>query len=251
MSKVKENEPKASASQMAKPSNRDRYIGRYQEMYPELDMNNEEAFYESANANLDELESFRKHNSELIGTFNNNKAFASMLMAAKNGEDPFMWLAENLGADISELMSDPEYVKAISEAAKKFNAAQAQGEASLKEYQANVQNTLESLQKIQEETGWDNEKCYNLASRVYDIIDEGKKGIITPETFHMVMNGMNYDSDMMNARSEGEVAGRNAKISEKLKKERGPQGMPPSLSTAKGQSMQPQQKKKSYWDGVK
>lgn len=235
----------------AQPTHRERYENRYREMYPDLDMGNEEAFYESANANLDELESYRKHNNDLIGTFSNNKAFASMLMAAKNGEDPYEWMAANLGADITELLSDPEYSKKISEAAKKFNDSQAQGEASRKEYEANVKKTLEELQRIQQETGWDNEKCYNLASKVYDIIDQGMKGLITAETFHMVMNGINYEDDVRNARDEGMVAGKNSKISEQLKKEKAPEGMPPSIGTAKGQSSQPQQKKKSYWEGIK
>lgn len=249
MPKNKETEQNA-AEQAAQLSNKERYHGRYKDMYPDLDMTDEEVFYESANSNLDELENYRKHNADLIGAFNNNKAFASMLMAAKNGEDPYEWMAANLGADISELLSDPEYSKKISEAAKKFNESQAKGEASQKEYEANVQNTLAELQKIQQETGWDNEKCYNLASRVYDIIDQGLKGIITAETFHMVMDGMNYKDDMANARSEGEVAGRNAKIAEQLKKEKKPEGMPPSLATAKGQPTQ-QRKKTSFWDNVK
>lgn len=248
MSKKTAIEEKVDAAKPAQPTHRDRYRSRYKEMYPEMDMEDEEAFYESANANLDELESYRKHNAELIEAFNNNKAFASMLMAAKNGEDPYEWMAANLGADISELISDPEYSKKISEAVRKFNEGQATGEASRKEYEANVQNTLAELQKIQEETGWDSEKCYNLASRVYDIIDQGSKGIITAETFHMVMNGMNYDADVKNARSEGEVAGRNAKISEQLKKETKPEGIPPTLGTSKGQSAQPQRKKRSFWE---
>lgn len=250
MPKIKDTEQKAAA-QAAQLSNKERYQGRYKDMYPDLDMTDEEAFYESANSNLDELESYRKHNADLIGTFNNNKAFASMLMAAKNGEDPYEWMAANLGADISELLSDPEYSKKISEAAKKFNETQAKGEASQKEYEANVQNTLAELQKIQQETGWDNEKCYNLASRVYDIIDQGLKGIITAETFRMVMDGMNYKDDVASARSEGEVTGRNAKIAEQLKKEKKPEGMPPSLSTAKGQPTQQPKKKPSYWEGIK
>ena len=90
-------------------SHKDRYRNRYREMHPDLDPENEEAFYETANGNLDELESYRKHNNDLIGTFSKNKAFASMLMAAKNGEDPYEWMAANLGADISELLADPEY----------------------------------------------------------------------------------------------------------------------------------------------
>ena len=248
MSKKNVTEEKGAAAQTAQPTHRERYRSRYKEMYPEMDMEDEESFYESANANLDELEGYRKHNAELIATFNNNKAFASMLMAAKSGEDPFEWLAANIGADISELISDPEYAKKISEAARKFNESQAKGAETNKEYEANVKATLEELQKIQQETGWDNEKCYNLASRVYDIIDQGMKGLITAETFHMVMNGMNYDSDLANARSEGEVAGRNAKSSEQLKKERKPEGIPPTLVTAKGQSANPQRKKKSFWE---
>ena len=247
----KNSKEKSGNGMSAQPTHRERYENRYREMYPDLDMGNEEAFYESANANLDELESYRKHNNDLIGTFSNNKAFASMLMAAKNGEDPYEWMAANLGADITELLSDPEYSKKISEAAKKFNDSQAQGEASRKEYEANVKKTLEELQRIQQETGWDNEKCYNLASKVYDIIDQGMKGLITAETFHMVMNGINYEDDVRNARDEGMVAGKNSKISEQLKKEKAPEGMPPSIGTAKGQSSQPQQKKKSYWEGIK
>lgn len=236
--------------EQAQQSHRDRYRSRYKEMYPELDIDNEDAFYESANSNLDELENYRKHNEELVGAFNNNKAFASMLMAAKEGQDPYEWMAANLGADISELLSDPEYAKKISEASKKFNDAQAKGEATQKEYEANVQKSLEELQKIQAETGWSNEQCYNLASRVYDIVSDGLQGIITPETFRMVMNGMNYDTAVADARSEGEVAGRNAKISEQLKKERAQEGIPPSAPTAKGQSESPVKKKKSFWEGT-
>jgi hypothetical protein len=248
MAKKKE-ESMPQENQVAQVSNRDKYRNRYKEMYPELDMDNEDAFYESANSNLDELESYRKHNAELIRTFNNNKAFAAMLMAAKHGEDPYEWMAENLGADISELLSDPEYAKKISEATKKFNEAQAKFEASQKEYEANVKNTLAELQKIQAETGWDNEKCYDLASKVYDIIDDGKKGIITAETFKMVMNGMNFDTAVTEARNEGEVAGRNAKISEQLKKEKGVENMPPTLSTSKGNT-EPKKKNKSFWEGT-
>lgn len=214
-------------------------------------MDNEDEFYGSANANLDELENFRKHNRELVSVFSNNKAFASMLMAAKNGKDPYEWMAENLGADIAELSSNPEYAKKISEAAKRYSDGQSKMEATKAEYESNVKKTLDCLKKLQKETGWDNDKCFGLASKVYDIIDEGTKGLITEETFRMVMNGMNYDSDVKSARSEGEVAGRNAKIKEQLKRERGVEGMPPTLSTAKGQPEKPSVKRKSYWEGVK
>mgnify|MGYP002516096913 CR=1 FL=1 len=101
--------------QVTNPSNKERYHNRYREMNPDLDLENEDAFYEFANTNLDELENYRKHNNDLVGTFSKNKAFASMLMAAKNGEDPYEWMAANLGADISELLADPEYAKKVTD----------------------------------------------------------------------------------------------------------------------------------------
>ena len=109
--------------QVTNPSHKERYHNRYREMYPELDLENEEVFYESANSNLDELENYRKHNNDLIGTFSKNKAFASMLMAAKNGEDPYEWMAANLGRDISELLSDPEYAKKILDLVSDYEKA--------------------------------------------------------------------------------------------------------------------------------
>ena len=232
-----------------KKSHKDRYKERYKTMYPDLDVENEDALYESANSGLDELEGYRKNNSALIQAFDNNKAFASMLMAAKDGKDPFEWLAENLGADISELISNPEYSKKIAAAAKKFNDNQSTGEATKKEYEKNVEESLKALQTIQAETGWSNEQCYDLASKVYDIIGDGQQGIIKPETFRLVMNGSNYDTDLSDAKAEGEVKGRNTKISEQLKKDTKPNGVPPTLSTAKGGSME-KPKKKSFWEGT-
>lgn len=232
-------------------SHRDRYRTRYQKMYPELNIDDEESFYETANANIDELEGYRKNNMDLVDTFNRNKAFASMLMAAKEGQDPFEWMAANIGADISELLNDPEYAKKISEATKKFNDSQAQGEVTKKEYEENVQKSLQSLQEIQQETGWSNEQCYDLASAVYDIISDGLQGIIKPDTYRLVMNGQNFQTAVDEARQEGEVTGRNAKISEKLKKAETTNGIPPSLPTSKGDMIQKNNKKKSFWDDAK
>ena len=45
----------------------------------------------------------------------------------------------------------------------------------------------------------------------------------------MVYNAMNYASDVETARKEGEVAGKNAKIEEKLAKVEKPIDMPPSV----------------------
>ena len=43
-------------------------------------------------------------------------------------------------------------------------------------------------------------------------------GKFTPEIFEMIIKAQNYDADIEQAQMEGEVAGRTAKIEEKLRK---------------------------------
>lgn len=217
-------------------TSRDRYTQRYKERYPDMNVEDDEMLYSQAMTDLDELDNYKKHSEALLGAFNNNRAFASMIMAAKDGEDPWLWAAENLGADISEMLNDPEYLKKVAEAAKKFNEGQLKGEESRKDFEANIAASLETLKKIGAEKKMDDDQCLELFSYIYDkILGEGLKGTISEETFRMVLDGRNYAADVENARREGEVSGRNAKIAEQLRKESGDGSMPPSL----GRSTQP------------
>lgn len=211
-------------------TSRERYTQRYQERFPDRDVNDEEAFYSQVNSDLDELDLYKKHSESLVGAFNNNRAFAAMMMAAKDGKDPFEWLAENMGADISEMLNDPEYLGKITEAVKKFNESQLQSEEARKESEGNLAASLQTLKKIAEEKGMSDEQCLEVFSYIYDeILGNGMKGIVTEETFRMIIDGKNYAADVESARQAGEVAGRNAKITEQLRKEKSDKGVPPSL----------------------
>lgn len=226
-------------------TSRERYTQRYKERFPDMNMNDEEALYSQTMADLDELDSYKKHSESLVGAFNNNRAFAAMMMAAKDGQDPFEWLAENMGADISEMLNDPEYLKKISEASKKYNEGQLKSEEARKESEANFATSLQTLKKIGEEKGMSDDQCLEVFSYIYDkILGDGLKGIVSEETFRMVIDGRNYANDVAVARQEGEVAGRNAKITEQLRKETGNAGMPPSLGgTATMQKEAPKKRK--------
>lgn len=54
-------EPQAQEQQNppAQPTAKDRYRGRYSQAHPDLNLDDDEAFYTQANQNLDELENFR------------------------------------------------------------------------------------------------------------------------------------------------------------------------------------------------
>ena len=79
---------------------RDRYRSRYSAAHPEMNLDDEEEFYSQANANLDELEGYRESNRQLGEAFDRTPLLAGLVLAAKDGENPFTYLAENLGPDM-------------------------------------------------------------------------------------------------------------------------------------------------------
>ena len=101
-------------------SARDRYRSRYSEAHPDLNLDDDEAFYGQANANLDELENFRESNRQLGEAMDKAPILAGLVLAAKEGQNPFAYLIENLGPDmdIRDLAENPEFAAQMGEALK-------------------------------------------------------------------------------------------------------------------------------------
>lgn len=234
----------------ATPTSKDRYMSRYKEAYPDTDFEDENNLYDAANANLDELDKYRTNNKALIDAIDKTPALAGMLVAARDGQNPFEWLAENVGADIRELYDDPANAKKISDALAKYTKSQSEGAEAAKIRDENVTASLAELDKVGEELGLDEQGKLDLATKVYDIIDDGLSGKISADTFKLFYKGGTYDSDVENAREEGEVKGRNEQIAEKLEKQGKTAEMPPNISNGAGAKPKETEKKKSFWGGL-
>jgi hypothetical protein len=232
------------------PTQKERYRSRYKEAFPDLADDDEEGLYERANGNLDELDGYRKNNEALVGAMGKNKALAAMLSAAKDGQDPFEWLAENLGADLTEMVQDKEYAKKISAAAQKFIETQDKYKQASETSSANWTKSLNDLKAAAADLGLDDKGALDLASEVLQFAQNVFQGICSVDDFKRFRDGGRYDNDVNAAREEGEVKGRNTRISEDLRKGVNPEGVPPTLPTAGNQS--PEQKKQKSWlEGVK
>ena len=83
-----EQKPQEQPAEQPK-SARDRYRERYSTADPELNLDDEEAFYTRANENLDELEGFRESNRQLGEAMDKAPILAGLVLAAKNGQNPF------------------------------------------------------------------------------------------------------------------------------------------------------------------
>jgi hypothetical protein len=235
------------ATPEAKPmSNKDKWRSRYSDIADE----DEDGLYGRANSNLDELDGYRKNNEALVSAMGKNKALAAMLSAAKDGQDPFLWLSENLGADISELVQNPDYAKKLSEAAQKFVQAQTDGETRTKATQDNWTKSFNDLKAAQQDLGLSDDEAYQLASDVLTFAQNVYNGQVSVEDFKRFRDGGRYDKDVSAAREEGAVAGRNERISDDLRKP-APEGIPPTLPTGGGEKIDKKPKKSSFFSGVK
>lgn len=240
------------AAEPAKRSNRDLYREEYGRRYPDMDMDDEEAMYGKGMENLSRLDMYEKGNKNISDAIGNNTALAGLLVAASHGEDPWEWLAENLGVDMIEIAQDPAKAKKISEAIGKFNKSQADAAETKKQREENVRKSLEEFKAYVQEKGiGEEEALQKWVAFNEDLTRMAIEYNITKDDFRKWDNGRSYDQDIETARQEGAVSGRNEKISEQLREGRGNRNMPPTLG---GTSVRPavkrEEKKRSEWSGL-
>ena len=215
-----------------KPSAKERYRSRYGKANPDLNLDDEEAFYGRANENLDELESLRESNRQLGEAFDRTPELAAMVIAAKEGKSPFVWLVENIGPnlDVRELADNPEFAKQMGEAVTSFMENQKAAQAKKEEIGNNAVKSIEVLKELQAEMGLSDEQCVKMAKDFFGEFDAdgnpvGKdsfmqnaaNGIVTKGMWESLVKGRNYDDDIASATEKAKASALNSKIQNGLK----------------------------------
>lgn len=247
MATTSTEQQQAQEQKPAQQTARDRYRGRYSEAHPDLNLDDDEAFYTQANQNLDELESFRQTNKELGEAMDRTPELAGMILAARQGTNPFVWLAENIGPDmdIRQLADNPEFANQMGEALKKFQQAQDKAQAKKKEIGKNVANSFQTLKDYQTEKGLSDEECVKMAKDFFgELDDEGKpigkdsfmylasNGIVTKGMWEALFNARHYENDIAAASDKARASALNDKVQNRLSKSG--TGLPQSMSTGGG-----------------
>lgn len=243
--------------QVKQPTAKERYRQRYSESNPDLDLDNEEEFYAQANNNLDDLENYRQANKELGEAFDKTPALGGMVLAARNGQNPFAWLAENIGPDmdIRELAKNPEFATTMGNALTKFMENQEKAKKKREELGNNAIKSLQTLKELQAEMGLSDEQCVKMANDFFGEFDEegnpiGKEsfwykasnGIVTKGMWESLVKGRNYDDDIKSATDKASASALNTRIQNGLK-QFGEPGVPSLSNGGKGGSERKPQKK--------
>lgn len=212
-------------------SKRDLFGERLKKKYPDRDYSDDEALFDQINTDYDDydrqLGEYQERESRLTDLFSSNPKSAQFITDLAKGNDPWIGVIERLGIDgITDLINDPSKREEYAEANKKYVERIAKEKELEEEYKKNLAESMNLLEQIQQERNLSDESIDAAYDLIMRISHEAILGKFTAETVGMALNAINHDADISNARSEGEVAGRNAKIDEKLRKSQSGDGTP-------------------------
>lgn len=204
-------------------SRREQFGERLKQKYPDREFADDEALFGQIDddyADYDNrLNDYKKREQSLTELFAKDPRNAQFITDMAKGNDPWIAVIERLGIDgITDLMNDPEKQEAYAEANRKYVERLAKEKSLEEEYQKNFAESMRLLETIQKERQLGDETVDAAMDLVMRIANEAIVGKFTEETINMALNAVSHDADVQNARDEGTVAGRNAKIDERLRK---------------------------------
>ena len=213
-------------------SKRDLFGERLKKKYPDRKYADDEALFGQINEDYDDydrqLGEYQDRESRLVDLFERDPRNAQFLTDMAKGNDPWLAVIERLGIDgITDLMNDPSKQEAYAEANKKYVERVAKSKELEEEYEKNMKEvTLPMLERMKQERGISDDMIDAAWDYLHHVADAAIRGTFTEADIDMALKAVNHDADVENARTEGTVAGRNAKIDEKLRKPQTGDGTP-------------------------
>lgn len=213
-------------------SKRDRAMERMKAKYPDRSFDDDEALFGQINDDYDDydkqLSESKSREEAFSNMFTSNPKSARLMMDWKNGKDPVASLISIYGKDdILAAIEDPSRVEAIEAANKEFANKVAKNDEYEAQYKKNLPESLKAIETWAQQNGISDDAIDTAVEALSKVCGDFILGKISPESVEMMMKAKNYDADIEQAQAEGQVAGRNAKIEEKLRKGKQGDGLAP------------------------
>lgn len=235
-----------SPSPSVPTSKRDELLSRLRKRYPDKDFGDDEAFYGQILDDFDdgrkELDGYKEREKSFSDLFATSPHAAAFITAWRKGSDPTVELIRRFGPEIKDAIDNPDLQDKIAEANKEYVQRVEQSKALDAEYKKNIADTLSYLQG-EVQTGRLSEQDIDDAfGLLTQIVHDGIIGKFSPATIDMALKALHHDADVEDADAEGEVRGRNEKISEQLARGRRGDGVPrlSGKNNVRGRSEKPQ-----------
>lgn len=210
--------PAETSEEAPAPSKRDTFRGRVSQRYPDLNMDDEDAYYDQMGSMMDEYEGYENNTKRMRSHMEKSPAMAEMLLAAREQEDfdPVVWMVQQKGLDLQSAMEDPDYAEKLAAAHNDYMAKQAKGKELKDQMETNLPNSLEAVQTALEDAGL-GDRFEDVVGQLFQFADDITHGNLDPNLAVTLAKGGNYDEDVESAREEGQAEGLNTKVDDKLR----------------------------------
>lgn len=200
-------------------SKKDSYFERIRKRNPDLNVDDEESYYDFQNKLMDEYESYEESSNNLRSHIEKSPLFAEMMVASKKQEgfDPIVWAVENGKLNIEALQNDPDYAKKLAKASQKAMERRAKQDDIDKQMEENMPVSIESIRMKAKEMNLSDEQAEEVIGHMYQIMNDLIVGKIDSHIFELIAKGQNYDAGIEAAREEGVAEGLNTKVNERLR----------------------------------
>ena len=179
---------------------------------------------------MDTFNEYDENNKRLVDLFRTDSkasAFFNTWVKTKNPAEAFRKI---YGHEAFEAMSSPEGAEILARIQAEETQNKADYDAESERIAQNYQRSQQTLNEWANGRGLSDEDKMSILEKCFALQDSMNEGTFSKEIFEAVWKSDHYDSDVENARHEGEVTGRNARIEERARQRREQTNMSPALT---------------------
>ena len=207
-----------TTAEVATPSGRDKLVERLRTYNPEGVYDEDEALYEGVGSMLDErdnsLSEMRGKMDEIAGVFKRSPQTASFYLDMAEGKGFYESLGRNFGPDLMAVINGDDEARAeLERGLAEWQAAADERDARNNTFKTNSNQTMADYEAWLAEEGYTPEERAELEAEMMAISNAMGEGKFM-DFVRALNRSRKYDRDIENARSEGEIRGRNARIAE-------------------------------------
>jgi len=206
-------------------SRRDTFRESFASRHPDVDMNDEEAYYtaldDEYNAQREELERDREDNRRLNTMFTENPEAAYFMNDLLDGKESVgVSLMRHFGQTFKDAVDDPteENVKAFADALDEHAKKVKENDRLQKEFEQNADYSESVIEQWAQAHNADAGQVDAMREFISGQFSKLLSGIITPEMLDFAHKGLNYDTDIAAAEENGAAKGRNERIQERMRR---------------------------------
>lgn len=198
---------------------KEEFMKRFAEKYSDIDITDEDLYYDQANRLMDDYENYENATKNLIEALDGNEEFMEMLSQACTQEDfdPVVWMVEHRGLDLQEAVSNPDYAAVIAKAHSKYIEEESRKRDIDDEMRRNLPISIQAIDEKSKELGMDDEQKNAVIARMLQMGEDMVKGILSAQLFELLVKGDSFDRQLEEALERGRQEGLNTKIEEHLR----------------------------------